>query len=600
MKEGFFMAKIKSSPQGKLLKIIGGSVFSDATTWVQELLQNAQRAQAKNVRILWDEDEAALTVSDNGKGCKNPEALLTLDYSEWESTAEGFGMGFWSVLTIPTLNKITVHSEDWIADIQVSDILGGNMDVNVENSPIRMNGFSVKLKAETFDIEAVLKAFEEHSKYLPFGVTVETKTSKMVLPKADFLKDYAPWNAYGVQRINTPLFEGVLGISRYSWAEITVFYDGRLVRNINPVPYLTGVISVKSGKVTLKEPDRKEFIRNSRFDGLIKELEKTVKRLLQDYIRESGTDGIEEAVARWLKVSEYENCLTVNPNWFDDEESAVSADAPDMEETPVDASENSVTNSSDVPAEKPVAAFHPEQFEAEDRDIVQKPQKQRTSRKTAANQMETGFKKLKKKKNLVYVPAEDAEAYAEVKATAEYAGLKVLVAPNSLYEKAFLAYGIPHIDAVVDGLQETHSFRNEKLKNKSEELFVQSLGLIMQKYQLPSDTFRIADISKEVCFFVDGKKRFIKKFKNNNEKINIYGCTDGFCIFLDRKLLNLSAKSLHHAYDMNAVKTVLRVSNTIAHELAHYRYGTIDNTVRHYEAITQLQDEIIAMYLQCI
>lgn len=39
------------------------------------------------------------------------------------------------------------------------------------------------------------------------------------------------------------------------------------------------------------------------------------------------------------------------------------------------------------------------------------------------------------------------------------------------------------------------------------------------------------------------------------------------------------------------------VLKTVAHELAHYLYGTIDNTINHYTKESMIYNEILEMYV---
>lgn len=87
-----------------------GSVFSNNTKVLAELMQNARRAGATRIDIAQRDD--ALVVSDDGEGIYDFQKLLTLAESGWDKEVmieEGpFGMGFFSALF--SANKVIVSS----------------------------------------------------------------------------------------------------------------------------------------------------------------------------------------------------------------------------------------------------------------------------------------------------------------------------------------------------------------------------------------------------------------------------------------------------------------------------------------------------------
>lgn len=76
--------------------------FTHKYTLVSELLQNARRAGATEVRVDYDADAATLTVTDNGRGVEDFQKLLTLNESGWDeqvvAAERAFGVGFSKVL----------------------------------------------------------------------------------------------------------------------------------------------------------------------------------------------------------------------------------------------------------------------------------------------------------------------------------------------------------------------------------------------------------------------------------------------------------------------------------------------------------------------
>lgn len=87
--------------QTNLLKALRHS-FSNRTTVLGELMQNARRAGASKINIDYYENLAMLSVIDDGCGIADTKALLTVAESGWDemvqTTEHPFGMGFLSAL----------------------------------------------------------------------------------------------------------------------------------------------------------------------------------------------------------------------------------------------------------------------------------------------------------------------------------------------------------------------------------------------------------------------------------------------------------------------------------------------------------------------
>ena len=65
-----------------------------------EVYQNARRSGARHVRVDIDAVKMTATVTDDGKGIRNPEAVLSFGRSDWEGPVEDehpAGMGLYSL-----------------------------------------------------------------------------------------------------------------------------------------------------------------------------------------------------------------------------------------------------------------------------------------------------------------------------------------------------------------------------------------------------------------------------------------------------------------------------------------------------------------------
>lgn len=101
--------------------------FTNSSTFVRELLQNARRAGASKVWITVDDAAGTLTVADDGCGVDKPEHLFTLGRSGFAENDDGlsserpFGMGFCAALF--TASRIRVATRGFSCDFIPKDAL---------------------------------------------------------------------------------------------------------------------------------------------------------------------------------------------------------------------------------------------------------------------------------------------------------------------------------------------------------------------------------------------------------------------------------------------------------------------------------------------
>ncbi|KQP23355.1 ATP-binding protein [Pseudorhodoferax sp. Leaf267] len=93
--------------------------FSHRFTLVTELLQNARRAGARHIEVVYDHENLRLVVQDDGCGLQDFQALLTFHRSGWDHHTlveeHPFGVGFTQCLYAAT--RCVVHSGHHRVDI---------------------------------------------------------------------------------------------------------------------------------------------------------------------------------------------------------------------------------------------------------------------------------------------------------------------------------------------------------------------------------------------------------------------------------------------------------------------------------------------------
>lgn len=630
--------QIKSNTSGKLKKMIDGTVFSSEFIFVRELFQNSQRAKAQNVIIKTSNDKIIFT--DDGKGCKNPSSLFTLDYSDWESTDEGFGIGFWSCLALKNLISIKVESYNWEAEIFVDNILNGNLNLDMIKKNEVMEGFKVTLNIRPLDFKQECQLDNDIIDVAQY-LDLDTYYNGHYISKIDI---FSSVEGDFVQNFKNKIFNGRISISKDSYSSIDVFYEKRFVCSIYNNGYIKGVIELKKGAVNLKEPDRRELIYDNKYSELRKILARESKKLYIEFMKsnpgEDIIDSYSESIDYHLDIKDYEKYINydslINHMEYNPKKEEVKTYNEECSSEEIAISEDNNANSSySVDSEKSEDEFYGEtgdinkfskdsdnthsqqinqnDFYMDDYTVENNPSnnqnydtfykvydiKDKTEKKD--NDCLSKFKKLVRKSNkMVWVERKDVDKYSDIIAQAEYAGLKIVKVDNILYANIFRKYNKMHISDFNNSFYAQYSFKNIRIKNMKEERFLKLLNPICELFDLPLNTFAIANIEKNITLEYNDKVLFREKEVNKKDAIYTYACVHNGKIFLDRTALGLSRFNLskNGSLNVNDLKAIMSCVNTISHELAHLLYGTQDNTVNHYKTEVLIQEKITNQYIK--
>lgn len=652
----------KSNTEGKIKKLLNGSIFASNTTFITELFQNSQRALAKNVKITQKED--TFIFEDDGIGLKNPEGLMTFDYSEWESTDEGFGIGFWSVLAIDYLEKIIIESNKYLITCNVSllrEIVNGESNDQLEDvlsldiMDKSKRGFKVTLISDFFN-DCLIDEIEENCKYLDFDVYY----NEALLDKIDLFDEV---DGDFVEEFNTRLFSAKLSVtSNCNYPE--VYYENRKVCDLYNLPYVEGIIKLKPKAVTLREPDRTEIIYDNKRYVFINKITDSVKRLYKnflEYLDDSDIlDVYENSIIEYLSVNDFEKYLKiddidiveeVNKDEFEDtinrfslsnqyEEEINEKDSNEMKiqentnlsevassiaieidnsislddnisyenisaidkgnksssifnniEEIYESNKNSIFNSDDYKDESDTATTR-----INVRSLL-------NDKELYSNTPNKSLKEfIKKNKSVVWVEARYREHYKENIALAEYYGVKVLIAKNSLFEQYFKEKNIDYITSLKDKVIIEMTYKDITTKTDKEITFLKILEPVRKSLNLPEGFFKIANISKVTTINLNNKTKVLKE-KNSKNKINTYAVSNGKEIIFDRTAIGLKRFNLSSSKNVsigkNELKCLMYNMDTIAHELAHVLYNTTDNTTEHFFAQSKIQEELVKLYIGC-
>lgn len=577
--------QITSDARQKLRKIQNGDVFDSPYVWITELMQNSYRARAKNVQFKIEGNVVA--VVDDGVGSKSPKSILTLDYSDWESTDEGFGLGFWSVLAIPKLAHVTVVSKNWSALINITNLFAtGVPEADVETDNGSIGGFGVRLISEWFSEHrgSITDEIRKVGETQPYNVYI----NDVLIRKRDITSDV---NSEYRRVIENNKVSAVIGVTTNNWRSPTLYYERREIGHLSALEMngITGIIELKPKALNLKEPDRKAVVKNNKYDSFVKMIHDEAVKMYLGFLENAPDEKVNEyanTIDLVVPVNAYENVLTTS-----DDIVAMTIESE---------GENEIDDTTAI-AFPDATNITLAQYEQPSADVVGKIVAMPTPNTQVGTATHTHLGGVHRKTTLkeivratkkkVWIKASEMESLAEIKAKAEYYGVKVFVAKNVLHERAFEKWGVSHITALENGIVKRNIKTDVELKTDKEINFIRLLQPITKKYGLPENTFLIGNLKLIVETNLDGK--VIDRDVNTVE-----GVKDGEHIILDRKSLGLKRFHLYgHGFGQHEMKALMANLQTIAHELAHLLYNTTDNTVGHYKLQEQIYEEIVGVYL---
>ena len=163
--------------------------FSDNFACIQELLQNARRAEASEVLVEIDSRAGAVTVTDNGHGVIDPQDLLNIGKSEWAAGVQAerpAGMGLFSVFKLG--RRAEVRSGRWRLSMDFKAMCAGKPAVYEGLLP-NIKGTQVKVSSLVHDFcsehmphaQGYSERWEREAEFMPFRTTIILDGEKSVI-----------------------------------------------------------------------------------------------------------------------------------------------------------------------------------------------------------------------------------------------------------------------------------------------------------------------------------------------------------------------------------------------------------------------------------
>jgi hypothetical protein len=565
------------------MKKLRSTAYADRLSWVDELLQNTQRANAKRVDIEVTSDSFKMV--DDGRGCDSPEALFEKSTSGWGeelNSQNPFGEGFFS--TIMVADKITVRSVGFEAVLDIEEMFEKETVecIDVKGSA-RRHGFVVELENiidEEYRRWKVEDRVRETARYLD-GMNIYLNGEKMETRGFQDVPEEAE-EEFTVL-VDNEYFEGWLAPTK-DWAkDIELYAQKRKVRDIYKSD-IQGIIHAKDGKLDLRSPDRKDYISNNKSTEFRAKLDDKIRQMWLRVVTNGSDEDLskyDDAIDNYLEVEEYEKFLKfMTTENLDLKELLKKWNSEDKKEeerqTLGDVMENLDWEESNEELQN---------LEITDGDNRERPNRPSKRRK----KMGKGVSELKEEtmKTGYYVKKDEMKELDDKVSLAEYFDIPVIIVRNKLEERVMSKY-VPHVSEM-----EKRNKMSAKLDNVGEKDDIEKrakfiFSSISSMLGLDKNIFKIGDMTVSRVQVVGDKEKQEKEEKAL--AIEYQGK-----IYIDREELKTEGLELSKSKRITNRdrKFILDNLDTIAHELAHALKGTIDNTKEHEVAQRKIRNKIV-------
>lgn len=580
------------------MKKLRNTAYGDRLAWVEELIQNTQRAKATKVDIKVDYDKVVFI--DNGIGTTEPQNLFEKSTSGWDSSIDSqnpFGEGFFSTLMVA--DKIRVKSVGFIADFDVKKMFEQNsIDCIEVKGSSRKSGFIVELTElrkdySEYEVKDRVKEVAQYISGIRFflnGKEIEHK-------------DFTDTEGHRFSRVvSNKFFKGWLRPFKwgsrpngdgYGADEVKTYAQERFVKDI----YYSGVdgrILLNENTVDLRSPDRKEIIRNDKFIEMKKLLDEEIKETMLDVLRlgsDKDIDKYAEKIDRYVPVEEYEEYIKF----------VYTEDYEKLQDILAKLKELHDKGETDVDFDK-VAEMLAEQEDEEDEELIEEmelrdeptvdigyEELQDLEDVEVEETHERKGGEIKENKVTFYVKMTDVDVYKEKVELAEYYKVPVILIRNTLEQKVLEnKEGFLHIKELRENVQLSAQLKKVGAIDDVEIRAMWILGVISKGLGFEKNIFKIGDMTtyKETKV---GDNEIVKEVEP------ALAVARGREIFIDRGCLRKENLKVNKSKRITNADRTFIVNNleTIAHELAHVMYGTEDNTKKHAEAQIEISNKIL-------
>lgn len=259
------------------LKLLRQSTFKDRLAFIDENVQNAQRAKATEIKIHTDWMRKTVTFLNNGAVLDDFQKLFSIAESGWDDDTvkneNPFGMGFFSNISVS--DKIMVHSGNQVATLDINAMIHRNeLDIEVSHTDNFVDGFELILY--NFDFSDIRESeIEERCALLGAYVhTLDVICNDVVMERKTLTQtDGSPYSI----SVEEDSFIGWIALSTSFISGLNIFYKGRLVKTLE-MYYVKGDLHISDKALNLTAPDRKDIIKDYKLDAFTQ----TVKMYVEE------------------------------------------------------------------------------------------------------------------------------------------------------------------------------------------------------------------------------------------------------------------------------------------------------------------------------
>lgn len=297
------------------LKLLRQSTFKDTLCFLDEDIQNAQRAKATEVKVTVDYSNDIVVIENNGQILNNPQALFSIAESEWDedvkSTENPFGMGFFSNITVSNLIHIYTGNKLIIFDVE-NMIQTNDTEIQVEEVEEYYEGFKLVLNNFDFSVASSSDIKERVRLLGRYIHELDIYCNDDLQEKKDLTQ--GDNSIYQLSIEDAESFKGWIALgNNYTYQDsINIFYKGRLVTKLENTPYLKGDLHITDKALNLTSPDRKDIIKDSKFYDFKGAVKKYAEKLCMETMLEGDEDEINEftsAISWYVNKKEIKNLI---------------------------------------------------------------------------------------------------------------------------------------------------------------------------------------------------------------------------------------------------------------------------------------------------
>lgn len=283
------------------LKLLRQSTFKDIYCFLDEDIQNAQRAKATEVKVTVDRwGEGTVVIENNGNVLSDPQALFSIAESDWDEEVKNsenpFGMGFFSNISVS--NLINVHSGNTYITFDVENMIStNNTEIKVEEIDEYYDGFKLILNNFDFDTASAYDIRERVEVLGRYVHELDIYYNGELIEEKDLTEGDGSKYQFSVDDENC---RGWIALgNNYSWGNnVNVFYKGRLVAPLEGLPYLKGDLHINDKTLNLTSPDRKDIIKDEKLSSF----KKSIMDQVEKYCTSLLVDGEEN-------INDYASCF---------------------------------------------------------------------------------------------------------------------------------------------------------------------------------------------------------------------------------------------------------------------------------------------------